>query len=138
MSTRPGVTILPDMSSTRVPRAALVPDDVPLPPERDAGEPFEYERPDGGRAVIASQRSEATDRFGDVAVIQPNAAWAEVPSFGAFTTQAGLLLFALVAWTLVLVLGLFIYKIIKNAFWQTSALIRTFIYWVRNTIGNIK
>ena len=48
------------------------------------------------------------------------------------------LVFSLLAWTLVLVVGLYLLKIIKNAAWQTSALVRTFHYWVRNQLGLIK
>ena len=48
------------------------------------------------------------------------------------------LVFSLVVWTVALIVGLIIIKMIKNAVWQTAALIRTFHYWVRNQLGNIK
>lgn len=48
------------------------------------------------------------------------------------------LIFSLLAWTIAMVIGLYIVKIVKNAAWQTNALIHTFIYWVRNSLGNIK
>lgn len=48
------------------------------------------------------------------------------------------LVFSLVTWTLALIAGLYVIRAIKNAFWQTSALIRTFHYWVRDQLGNIK
>jgi DNA-binding MarR family transcriptional regulator len=48
------------------------------------------------------------------------------------------LIFSLIAWTAVLVIGLYVVKIVKNLAWQTSALVHTFIYWVRNSLGNIK
>lgn len=48
------------------------------------------------------------------------------------------LIFSLVVWTLVIVLGLMLYGIIKNALWQANALVHTFFYWVKNTAGNLK
>ena len=48
------------------------------------------------------------------------------------------LIFSLAAWTVALVIGLYVIKIVKNAFWQTSALILTLIYAVKNLFGNLK
>lgn len=45
---------------------------------------------------------------------------------------------SLIAWTLFLVFGLFVLKFIKNAVWQTNALIHTLVYGFRNLLGNLK
>ena len=48
------------------------------------------------------------------------------------------LLFSLVAWTVFLVIGLIVFKIIKNAFRQTIALVHTLVYAAKNMVGNLK
>ncbi len=48
------------------------------------------------------------------------------------------LLLSLVAWTVMLVIGLMIFRIVRNAFWQTSALVRTLIHAVKLSLGNFK
>ena len=48
------------------------------------------------------------------------------------------LIFSLVAWTVFLIIGLLIYRAIKNLVWQISALVRTLIHFIRNTLGNLK
>jgi DNA-binding MarR family transcriptional regulator len=48
------------------------------------------------------------------------------------------LILSLVAWTVFLVIGLLIYRAIKNLVWQVSALVRTLIHFIKNTIGDIK
>jgi hypothetical protein len=48
------------------------------------------------------------------------------------------LIFSLLVWTLALIIGLYIVKFVKNALWQTSALFRTFVYWIKSSLGNIK
>ena len=47
-------------------------------------------------------------------------------------------LFSLIAWTVFLVIGLFVLKFIKNAIWQTNALIHTIVYAIKNWFANLK
>ena len=47
-------------------------------------------------------------------------------------------IFSLVAWTVFLVIGLLIYRAFKNLVWQISALFRTLIHFIKDTLGNLK
>jgi galactitol-specific phosphotransferase system IIC component len=48
------------------------------------------------------------------------------------------LIFSIVAWFIVLVIGLVVSKIVRNAFRQVGALIRTVIHLIKSQLGNLK
>ncbi len=48
------------------------------------------------------------------------------------------LIFALVAWTITLIIGLWILRFLRNLAWQTSAICHTMVHWVKMSLGNLK
>ena len=63
--------------------------------------------------------------------------WAEILSFGTGGTVVVFVL-ALLSWTAVLIIGLYLVRLAKNFAWQVSARFRTLVWRIKLALGSLK